>query len=234
MNSIPDFLKKHEKIVAITVLGFLYGSLVARYATEYLLDPNAGVTIIVLSVGWLLVVALFNRFRPDKAKSIPKNSVSFSSLSLSQKVYGVLFSIFFLVLMPYGFWVKTFENISRLKTESPFFAPNQNDLITEFNKNKKGFNEIVTLVAKENIPFFYINIKNQKFNEETYPKITKKMKDLDIILMQKSPNQISLSIFKGKKKDILFLSASKLANTTPENSCKKVETNFYLCFFDTP
>ena len=161
MNLITDFLKTHEKIVAITVLGFLYVPLIAQYATEYLLDPNAGVMIIVPFIGCLLVVILFNKFRSNKAKSIPKSPVSFSSLSLSQKIFGVLFPIFFLVSVPYTFWAKTFDNISRLRTESPFFEPTRETIINNLNTKVDDFNEIVRLMKKLNANQITISMRNQ-------------------------------------------------------------------------
>ena len=234
MTSVSAFLKTHRRIVGRTAIGFIWLALISQSVTKYLLDPDAGVNILTLSICALLTIFIFSKVRSKKTKDTSRDNIVFSTLPIFQKLYTILFVFFFFILTPYGLWLRIFENISRLKTESPFFAPTRESVVKNYNAKEADFNKTIELMKKIRDGEMTIDMQNQVLYKKYYPEIVLNMESLGIPFAAKYPNQIFLSIFKSKRKDIVFLSASKLINDTQKDNCEKIKLDFYLCTFDNP
>jgi hypothetical protein len=221
-------LTKREKVLAIFFIAITVIYAVARGVTEYLLDPDRLLPLIILSLGGVLFFYLMQRLSMRR-----KALITNKSNSSLQKIYSIFYFLLVCAII-IGGYIELYDKISKLKTESPFFIPTRETIVNNYNNKIADFNEVIKLMEKSNSNQIIINMQNQDVYKKYYPKIVQKLNSLEITFAAKYPNQISLSIFKSKKKSITFLSTSKLINDIQEKGCEKIKTNFYLCTFDNP
>jgi uncharacterized membrane protein len=219
-------LKTNEKIVTVVAisLSIIFG--LAQIVTSYLLDPDTLVLLIFSSLFVIFIFYIAQHFSKQR-----KASSLIIEKGFLQKFYSVI--TFFLVCAVFasGF-IELYSKISRLKTESPFFMPTQEAVISNYNTKVANFDKTIELIKKSNGDQIIINMRNQELHNKYYSEIVQNLKSLEILFATKHLNQISLSVFKSKKKDIMFLFAAKLVNEVQRNNCKKIKTDFYLCTFD--
>jgi hypothetical protein len=214
-------LKKHEKTLTIVFFGLMTFYFIARWVTEYLLDPDALLSIIISQVAWFLFLYAIEKLRSNRT-IIPSNR----KMGGLQVIY-IIFLCLVAFAMVYGSFAKLFDNFSRLSTASPFFTPTRENLLSNFKSKYTKINNLHELINQSNDNFF-IDFKSS-FNQIP-DGFRPMMKELNLISISRNKTETQLDLFRSTKKVISYVSTTAPSNDS--RVCEKIEQNWYLCYLD--
>jgi cell division protein FtsL len=137
-------LTKREKVLAIFFIAITVIYAVARGVTEYLLDPDRLLPLIILSLGGVLFFYLMQRLSMRR-----KALITNKSNSSLQKIYSIFYFLLVCAII-IGGYIELYGKISKLKTESPFFIPTRETIVNNYNNKIADFNEVIKLMEKSN------------------------------------------------------------------------------------